>query len=337
MDIDKDKIEQLFEILHNSKNILIPIASPDGDSVGCSLALKLILEKMGKEVKIISSFSIPRNLLNLPGSKNINYEDLYSTKLIEWLDLVIMPDTASIDQLIDLKVHSGKEFKFPIDKKVVNIDHHRSNDNFATLTILDPEAPSAGEIIYKIFLNKIEYDTDIALCLFTAISTDTGHFRYTCKPETLMIAGELLKFNINIHDLIINNYYTKSLSAMKLVAIALERMIIDKKNKYCLTFLKQEDLKISEANNEDLQEAEDELNDNLIQSVMETDFGVRLTEEKNNYVSGSLRGRTDLIDLNQIAKKLDGGGHHDAAGFHLRCSLESALIRVKETINNILQ
>ena len=334
--IQQNQITELFQEISSAKKILIPISTPDGDAFGSALALKLILEQMGVTVVVISSFGTQGIYKKLPNAEKIINEDLYDHNLLKDQDLIIIPDTASLNQLVDLKKHKDGEFRFPESVKAVNIDHHASNTNFANLTLLDSKASSCGEIIYKLFKDKIKMSHDIALCLLVAISSDTGHFRYVCNSELLKIAAELVEYDIDMRGFIRDYYYTKTPEAMLLTGIALSRLITDKERKYCLTYLTKKDLEQGNANKDDLDQAEDEINDNLIQSVDGTDFGIRLSEDKADYTSGSLRGRTGKVDLNLIAKEIGGGGHHEAAGFHLRCSLESALIRVTETVNNIL-
>ncbi|NLZ81935.1 MAG: bifunctional oligoribonuclease/PAP phosphatase NrnA, partial [Clostridiales bacterium] len=194
----------------NVNNIYIAShINPDGDNIGSILAMALGLKKINKNVKILKTDEIPSDYMFLP---NIDMIKTYDIDEIDTIELLIVLDCGDVDRL-------GK-YKSIVSKSntVINMDHHISNSRFGDINLIDEKAAATGELVYDI-LNKmnLEINKDIATCLYTAISTDTGSFLYdSVTARTHEIAISLIKAGIDKSDINIKLYQSRSIERTKL-------------------------------------------------------------------------------------------------------------------------
>ena len=172
--------------IKTSNNIIIlPHKSVDGDCLGSSYALKLGLLKMGKNAEVIVEEK----------DKDAKFftiiKDAVST--VSTPDLVIAVDCGDIDRL------QSRCDIFKSCEKMVNIDHHGTNDGFAMFNYIDAKSSATGEIIYCLLeYLQVDIDDDIAQNLYIAISSDSGRFSYSNTTlRTHEIAGKLIGFNFD--------------------------------------------------------------------------------------------------------------------------------------------
>lgn len=182
---DQLSVAEAARIVEGAESALIIChRNPDGDAVGSSFALLRIFELMGKRAKIICDSPAPPYLDFITGGRELSYtegdENYYS--------LVMSVDTASPSQLGYLSFLIGR-----ID---LMVDHHISGEPYAPY-FLDGSSAAAGELVYKIYeilVNKgaLQRDAGICRCLFAALSSDTGSFKFSnTTPETFRIAAAL--------------------------------------------------------------------------------------------------------------------------------------------------
>ena len=200
------EIEQLNLSIKSSKNILlVSHINPDGDTLGsmCGM-LSLIKDNCKKNCDMVVVSKIPSIYTFLPNIDKA--KDIEEINLSREYDLVINLDVASIDRCADAKILFEKA------KKTVNIDHHETNKKYGQINIIDPKASATGEIIAEIAqkLNwKISKNT--AICLYTAIMTDTGCFRFSnTTQKTMEYAGKLLSCGINSSEIAQRCYESNS-------------------------------------------------------------------------------------------------------------------------------
>lgn len=330
----KEQSEVAFNLINKSKRVAIIPSSPvDGDAVGSSLALMLILRKLGKDPEIHYSFDRFNSLKFLPGADQIRVTDLFTIDFSKF-DLAIFPDGGDLGQFYDGKVHR-EEFVLPTGIPILNIDHHQTNGHWASHMVWDPTASSVGEMIYRMFADRAKFDKDIATNLFTAISTDTGHFRYTnTNKRVLEIAGELLDYGIDLGTLMISLYSTDSFATIKFSGYLTSKIKINDAFKYTWFTVSRDEWKKEGLSLEEMKEAVNRVRDGSLRSVDKTDFTFCLSEEEQGFISGSWRSRNPgILDLSKLAKILGGGGHKEAAGFLIRDkSMEEAEKLVHEVI-----
>jgi phosphoesterase RecJ-like protein len=301
----------------------IAIAShimPDGDSVGSMLALYNALKRMGKKVDVFAGDNIPAIYSFLPNFQSIAR---YNTNYQENYELFIVLDCGSLDRTGDCSAIGGRA------ARVVNIDHHITNDFFGSLNLVDTGVSSTGELIYSIIENLgISITRQEAICLYTAILTDTGGFRHSnTSPHTHYLAGELIKYNIDfsmIYNSVYRNYKYKEIRILGKVMSSIE-LFSDGRIAYMQ--LLQEDLgglDLESLNTSDFID--------YGRDIDAVEAAVFVKEMNDQTFKLSLRSKK-TVDVRKISEKYGGGGHIRAAG----CTIHGALDKVKGRILADLQ
>lgn len=298
--------------IKRSENILIiPHYNADGDCLGSSYALKLMLEELGKTADVVldEKDCEHRILKILDGVSCKN--DAYVP------DLVIAVDCAD-KQRMGTRVNAFDSCDFTI-----NLDHHVTNDKYATYNFVNPEAAATGEIIYELaqFMN-IKLTTQIVNNLYIAIVSDTGGFAYSnTKPHTHSIAAQLLEYGINnafISSYLFEMNSKKRLELMKLAYNSLETFYDDRIAVVSITNEQMKRLKATE----------DEAGSfvNIPRSLETAIISMSFRETDDNAVKVSIRSQ--LVDAAKLAQQYGGGGHERAAG----CTLKGTLEEVKKKL-----
>ncbi len=294
---------------------LISHVSPDGDNLGCLTGLAESLRQLGKDVRAICLDEIPYNLKFLYGIDKLSKE---------WekdFDLLITLDSSSIDRF-----GPGQDIVNKAKYKI-NIDHHISNNLDFDLNIVKADYSSTGEVLYELIkAYDLPIDINIAESIYTAISSDTGSFKYdSCTTRTFKIAAELLEFGIDLNKINTNLYSKNSLEKVKVLSTILNRLVIDKKRAFAYSYILKEDLKKLGAVESDA--------DGSVEFIRDID-GIEVAmvlKEIDGGFKGSLRSKFDK-NVAELAQKFSGGGHIKAAGFTiLEKNLDKA---IEEILNN---
>lgn len=312
----KSLIEEAIKLIKKSEKIYIcSHVQPDGDNIGSILALGMAIEKMNKNVKVLKVDDIPSDYKFLP---NIDLIKKYEIEKEIEIDLFIALDSSDMERL-----GVGKEFAQNA-KSIINIDHHITNTNFGDINIVSPSSAATGELIYDFIRQmKVEIDKDIATCLYTAISTDTGSFIYSNTTYmTHLIVAELLKTGININDININLYQKRSMERTRLFINVLNDIEIFLNGKIGIVTVTQDTLKSSNAKLEDTEGII-----SFVRDIDSVEVACLLKEVNKNEIKVSLRSK-EKIDVSKISSKFNGGGHIRAAG----CTLFTEMDNAKELI-----
>jgi len=293
---------KILEKIKKADNILLNChRGPDPDSIGSTLAMKLVLEQMGKSVDVICpTKSISKQTDYLTGYKEINLgADFYNFDYTIY-DLFITLDTPNVSLLTG--VDKSLDFNIP----TVVIDHHYISLLKGEINILDDKATSVGEMVYLISEDwKVKLDKEIAECLLTAIIGDTGSFAYPhVTPKTLRIAADLMDLGADKNMIVTRIYRSENFHILKFWSEILEKMEIDNENRFVWAFIPYSTYKEYE-HIEDVKAKSASLFAPIVEG---TDFGFIAIEEAPNLMSISFRGRTDF-DTSAIARELGGGGH----------------------------
>ena len=320
-------VNDVADILYGCNSCLILFhVNPDGDATGSAFALKAMLESMGKEAFCLCAHALPERLqFIMSGQDGVTPEYMPQDKSF---DIVVTVDTASPSLLGELY----DKYKGKIN---LMIDHHKRGTAYADNYIL-PEDSSCGEVIWSVF-SEISNRYGISIpdrakyLVYTAISSDTGCFRYNnVSPKTFLIASELLLSGVPASDINHKLFGIKSLKQMQVEHAGFERMNFYDDGKIAvITF--PYDLKRQYG-------AEDENLETLI-DVARCIKGVEVaavvkqpTEDKRYRVS--MRSSTNF-DVSKICSLYGGGGHERAAGCTLICdSILAAEITVVSAIEN---
>lgn len=301
------EINNISKLIMESDTVGITFhVSPDGDSLGSSLALYAALKKLNKNVKIICSDTIPDIYKFLPGILDISDESISAD-----YDLMIVLDCGNKDRICS-------DVKFDGSYKIINIDHHKSNDNYGDLNYVDTEASAVGEIIFKLIESLgVSFDEIIAACIYTSILTDTGAFRFSnTTSETMRIVSELLrKVNFDFSDIYRRLYFNKDFKRIKLYGMVIDRMKLILDGSAVVMYITQDMLRLLEM---ELGDTSDVINIGM--QIDSVDAGI-LIKETDGCLKVSLRSKYNF-DVSKIASRFGGGGHIRAAGLTLNTSLE---------------
>lgn len=314
-----NNFDEISRVIQKNKNFLITShINLDGDGIGSELALYFILKKLNKKVTILNQDRIPKIYDFLPDSDKVQ---CWNNNRInpKSIDVGIALDCSSIKRI-------GRTYEIFKDiKTIINIDHHKSNENFGNLNYLDCSASSVGEIIYELitFLNIDLLDEKISTCLFAAIITDTGSFRYSnVSSKTFGVASHLTRYRIKSH-LISNNIYNRSTyPGLKLLGESLLTLEMDDSNYVSWLTITRKMLNDTNANDEDVEGII-----NIATTLNNVEISILFRETKDNKIKISFRSKGNF-DVNKFAGKFKGGGHPNAAG----CLCSGKLDEIKEKI-----
>lgn len=325
--IEDDKIKRLYALLSQSDNIVITChLSPDGDAIGSSLGLWHVLNRLGKNVKVITPDSVPKHLTFLPGVKDVlpfNRYREFATRLLNSADLVFCLDfneAKRIDRMSDVLLGC------PACK--VMIDHHLFPGDFADVIISHPEVSSTSMLVFRV-LCRLELfddiDHDAAECIYTGMMTDTGNFTYNSNdPDLYVVIAELLKKGIDKDRIYRQACNTSTLSRLRLNSYAvLEKMQLIAEHSASLIILSRKEL-----NEFHYEKGDTESLVNVPLSLPEVTYSVFLRDDVE-YIKVSMRSKGEF-PVNRICEDhFNGGGHKNAAGGEFYGTMQEAIDKLK--------
>jgi phosphoesterase RecJ-like protein len=309
-------LERIAEIISSGHRFLVAShVRPDGDAIGSILAMYHALSDMGKDVVVYNRDTTPEVYRFLTASEAI----VHSIESADAFDAAILLDCSDMERVGDEVERIGAA------GRIINIDHHVSNNGFSPLSLVDTKASSTGEIIYGLIeMLGVTITQDIATSIYTAIMTDTGSFCYSnTTTDTLKLAARLVEAGADPRRIAENVYETKPLVQIKLMEEALHTLEIDWKGKIGSIVVTQGMLAELGA----LPEHTEGLVD-LVRSIAGVDVAVFYQEMSKNNFKASLRSKRD-IDVEKVAREFDGGGHVNASA----CRLEGDIDTVKERVS----
>ncbi|MBQ8919781.1 MAG: bifunctional oligoribonuclease/PAP phosphatase NrnA [Acidaminococcaceae bacterium] len=296
-----------------NKIVIVSHVSPDGDTLGSSLALMHALRSLGKEVVMNVDDDIPAVYSFLPGIQE--YRRFAAGESVE-ADLLVVIDASSADR-------AGNAMEAVNALAVLNIDHHKTNTHFADYLYLDADAAATAEIIYSLLLTMaVPLNIDMATCIYEGLYTDTGSFKYSnTTSNTLATAAALLKLGVN-PSTISDNMEVKSRHQVEMLGEVLKT----------LTFL--HDGRVA------FVEIAPELYDHNIDTdtfvsypryIEGVEIALLFKQVEANLTRVSFRSKA--IDVAKIALSFGGGGHQKAAG----CSIYAPLKEAEKTVLQALE
>ena len=313
----KIDLKQAVEILNKNDNyIIVTHANPDGDTLGGGYALMRALRKCGKKAKVVNEKAIPKKYSFLVSEDDeISEENAY---------------IVSVD-IADPKLMGELEEKFG-GKVQLCIDHHGSNVLYAEKTLLKSDSASVCEIVYEVIKEmQINIDKEMASCLYTGISTDTGCFRYSnVTSATHKYAGELIDLGAKHAEIDTLMFETKSPQHFALERLCLEGMKILFDGKVAIITLTQQMYAQSGAD-----ESCADAIASIPRQVEGVKIGVTIKEKASGEFKISVRTH-EPYDASEICKKLGGGGHMRAAGCQVDCSIDEAIEKLCDVIEKVL-
>jgi phosphoesterase RecJ-like protein len=288
--------------------------NPDPDALGSMLGLAGYLAANRKQVVCSwgnEPLERPRWLASLGGDGLIaEAKDFPPDPAV-----MVALDTASPDRLGILEPNSRRA------TEMIVVDHHRTNPGFGSIVVLDPDASSTAELVYRL-LERMggEIPDQAAACLYAGIIADTGRFQYEATtPETLRVAAELRRHAFDHTRLSQLLFEESSFAYLKVVAVAVERAVLAPSASLVWTYLLQNDLSQARVA---IGETDDLID--LIRTAREADVACVVKQQRDGLFKVSLRSK-GATDVGSIAQGFDGGGHRLAAGYTSSLGLQDTI------------
>lgn len=314
---------KINSILKDAGSIaILPHVFADGDALGSSIALGLALKKLNKDIVIYLEEDIPYLYNFLPGK---SLTEIYSGK-IKKFDVVVALDTGDLDRL-------GKRLDvFNSIPVTVNIDHHQTNTEFAFYNHVNTGSAAVGEIIYQMIKTLgLDIDTDISTCLYVALTTDTGGFRFSNTTSvTHQIAGDLINNGISVAEISQQVFDSTSVEKVKLMGMAVNTLELFENNKVAIITLSDDIIKASGAKDEDCDGIV-----NIGRNIRGVEVAAVLRQRSNGEIKVNLRSNR-YVDVASIANMYKGGGHKKAAGFTVEGNINDIKQKLLQDIKEVL-
>ena len=313
--------EILKQIQKAEKIVILTHESPDGDAVGSSLAMKLIIEKLEKTADVI----IPEysRLFNfLPSA-----EEIMKDSEIKKYDLAISVDCATLKRM------AKKEY-FENAKSTIVIDHHGSNTMYGDLNYVNPASPACCEVLAGMLkYYEIDITKDIGTCLMTGIITDTGGFRHVgITPETFEFTADLIRLGVDVPDIYKRTLNTKTRANFELSKRVMDRMEILEDGKVTFTYMNKKD--------EEEVGAEPGDHEGLVEigrdiEGVEVSIFIRQKENEDAYKISMRSG--NKVNVSDICFLFGGGGHPRAAGALIQGNVEQVKEKLMKEVRKALK
>ncbi|MEK7473350.1 MAG: DHH family phosphoesterase [Patescibacteria group bacterium] len=317
---DISSLKIMFDALQKAKRVLvIGDGKPDGDSMGSSTALYGWLKREGKDAKLFMAVPTPKAFLFLDHVHEFTMDPSLFDE--DW-DVVVsldanMPGAGGFADL-QPRLKPGHVF--------INVDHHVTNTKFGHVNIVMVEACSTCEVVYRFFEeNGIELDDRIATSLLTGLCTDTSHFSNAgTNVKGIEAAGVCAANGARHADILRYLVQNKSVSALKLWGLALERLVFNPGYDAAVTYFTRTDLDGTPG----ADEAVEGISNFLNATCGGADVILVLREKPDGTIKGSMRSLTR--DISGFCKAFGGGGHKQAAGFTVKGKIgtENGQVRI---------
>ena len=304
----------LKELLEGKQSVALGgHVRPDGDCVGSMMGLYLYLKENFPQIETdLYLESVPE------AYSMIRHTDEVKSELPEGkiYDLFICMDCGDLQRL-------GFSQKLFIEsKQTACIDHHVSNEAFADVNYIVPDASSTSELVY----NLLDYDKmslETAEALYMGIAHDTGIFRYSCtSPETMEAAAQLMRKGVDTAKITDRTYYEKTYIQNQILGKALLESIMVLDQRCIVSVVRLKEMEFFKAKPSDLE--------GIVSQMRQTkgvEVAMFLHETASQTFKVSLRSK-EQVDVSSIAKYFGGGGHVRAAGVTMKGS-------VHDVINNL--
>ena len=307
-------IDKILSALKQSKNVLIVShVDPDCDTLGSALAFSLILKNLEIKHKLFCENTIPDEYKFLPNCEKyihrLNHEEKF--------DLCVVLDCSDIKRI-------GLRYMNNISE-IINIDHHLDNTMFGKINYVEQAAATAVLVVKIIKKLRIKIDKPMAVCLYAAIITDTGSFRYdNTTSDVFELAAELVDSGADPFVISKTIYENKSIPNIKILGEVLNKLEVYS-GKIAWTYIDVNTLKKFGASPSDLSGIVD-----FLRSIKGVEVSVFAREYAPGKIKINLRSKGPNIQ--KIAKKFGGGGHPKASGIDMSGDIKQIK---KELISSI--
>lgn len=319
-----DQTEQILALLESGSTFLVVThENPDGDAIGAALALTLALRERGKQATAYDTHPMPNYLTWLPGA-----ELLADTVEPADYDVMCICDCGAPSRV------GPRREAILSHPRIVNIDHHYTNEGYGHANLVNETASSTSEILFGLLRRlNVPLTPAIATNLYLGIYTDTTMFQNSAtNANALKVCGELVAAGADFLQVAKRVYIDSSAGRLKMLGRVLSTLQLDKNGKIAGIVCTRRDMEEFGLRADDLETFVE-----YPRSVIGAHVAYLLREEDDQgLVKGSFRSNTAL-DVSQIAKALGGGGHKKAAGFKTTGTLTEIRRRVIDLLGRALE
>lgn len=330
--ITQENIDAVKAVVNNGNRfVVLSHKNPDGDAAGSSLALCCYLRSLGKECSVVLPNMFPDFLAWLPGASEVVYYDTERPRadaLLNAADAIFCLDFNVLSRIGE----AGAAVAALSVPKVL-IDHHPQPSQEFSVTISHTMACSTCELVYRVIDRLSGHESlsqEMAECIYAGMMTDTGAFAYaSARKDIYLIIAGLLDKGID-KDLIYRKvFYTSSMKRMRLWGYVLyEKLKVYNKYNAALMTLSHKELMRFYA-----QKGDTEGLVNQALQIKGIRFSCFLREELPGKINVSLRSVDDFPCNEVAAEFFNGGGHKNASGGELYCSMDEAVERFVQALN----
>ncbi|OGC92506.1 MAG: hypothetical protein A2W25_07355 [candidate division Zixibacteria bacterium RBG_16_53_22] len=310
------EIKQIHKLLTGKQRFLITShKDPDGDSIGSQLGLFHALKSRGKDVVIVNQGAIPEKYAFLDAERTISFSNgplPFEPEVVIILECPVLDRIGFVRELI------------PQSAGLVNIDHHMDNQNYGQINLVDTASCAVGELIYFILSDGgYELTPLIAKNLYAAVICDTGNFRFaSTTARGMKIAATLVEHGAD-PKAIFDQIFTKSSAAtLRLLGLTLATLDTTAGGRIGYLTVTRDNVDKARARIEDSEGFVD-----YSLAIAGVRMGMLFKESGNGEIKVSIRSQNG-IDAASFAKKYDGGGHVNAAGFTLKGRIDDVVKKV---------
>ena len=331
--LSDEQLVQLRRMIDDATRVVcVCHVNPDGDALGSTLAVWHWMRSLGKECSVVVPNSFPDFLAWMPGASEIVRYDKHkeeAEQLMAAADLMWVCDMNGANRVLEME---GALAGSPARK--VMVDHHLEPEGFCDMVISEPRMCATCEILCHILYQAGVLQNaglDMAVCLYTGLMTDTGAFTYnSSRPVIFECVAHLLERGVDKDRIYRNVMWTATPARMRLMGYMLYvKMEVQKELHTSLMTLTNAERRMLGVKN-----GETEGIVNLPLQIGGMRLSALLSEdtEHRNVVRISLRSVDDFPCNEMSARFFNGGGHMNAAGGRLECSMEEAVKRFREAV-----
>lgn len=307
-------LKKINDLISAARSFLITThEGPDGDAVGSSLALANYLSELGKDVSVHFCDPVPEVYRFLPMANLVT-----ASIPDKHYDLCFVLDVGEFRR-------AGKQIGSCRNiSAFINIDHHKTSESFGLVNIIDIKAAATGVLIHRLIMEAGGHiSLATATCIYVALLTDTGSFRYSnSNPEAFSIAGKMIEKGVNAWDISSRLYESQPRARIELLSLALTTLRFSDCGQFASISVT---LDMYEKTGTGAELTDGFINYPRSVSGVEVAIFFRQTSEKSVKVGFRSKG---TIDVSSLAEGFGGGGHHNAAG----CNIDGTVDEVREKV-----
>ena len=321
MDQYEKQLDEALRFLREHDDFLIVShVQPDGDAISSTIAVRWLLDRMGKRSLMINEGRVPTRLEFLPHAGEIvNYREAKPDRRFGAVVAVDCADFSRIGLVSEL---------FEESCALLNIDHHPTNDAYGTVNLIRQNAAATAEILFDLIERAgFAFDADAATVIYTGLLTDTGGFRYSnTSPNVMSAASKLLTAGVDAYLLADRLLERMTMPQLKILQRGLSRLKFTDDGRVGWLYIEPNDLIETGASGEDLEGLV-----NYARNIDGVEVGLLFKGLDDGSVKVSLRS-AGQADVASIAQRFGGGGHIRAAGCRLDMPLDEAMRLVVDTV-----